>query len=547
MHSFVILSICAAAYSISVQERIEISHINPVIDISITSTVNLPSNDLSIEGNEFFESWNYFKVEKLTIGITNGIWSKKRFNSQSAHLKLPVGLTVQALIRSETIEKYSLGVIQSQLFRWVSAPSCQPVGSGINSEDMYSAESHLDLFSSSSSKLPRGGVKRRWYSFVTPHENNQSTWITLNLPSTRGCMTSLRKMLITMTPCDRDTGVLSFFLDQKHKSKILQSVWRQVVLTLSSLSPRSTVQMESRLSFIPSVFDHFSLPLPTETFESEFGITNNTDWLLDVPLACRWQSKDMSNVSTVSDLAFSYPWETKLVQAQRQKILEETSMPPLHECIDLNRRNSEIWLGRGAIVTSISSSCAQTLHAYLLTPIPWFLDVDETRVVKIVHSTNYSVERVSVDEMRRATQAAEHRGHPGMITLPLILLPNSEVIIGIPYSMTLLHAEDCPPDTHRGLDVPSGVLIFSKNDASLKDIGEHFVHKVRNPWISLGNLTKDEFSFLYSEPLVVEPLAPDFSMPYNVMTVTMTVLAFFLGSMLNSTARKKVGSLTSNQ
>lgn len=44
----------------------------------------------------------------------------------------------------------------------------------------------------------------------------------------------------------------------------------------------------------------------------------------------------------------------------------------------------------------------------------------------------------------------------------------------------------------------------------------------------------------YTEVLLVPFTTPDFSMPYNVITITCTVLALYFGSLLN-VLRRRVG------
>ena len=43
----------------------------------------------------------------------------------------------------------------------------------------------------------------------------------------------------------------------------------------------------------------------------------------------------------------------------------------------------------------------------------------------------------------------------------------------------------------------------------------------------------------YSEALLVQLPLPDFSMPYNVVTLSSTVVAFFFGTVLNLLVRKR--------
>lgn len=45
---------------------------------------------------------------------------------------------------------------------------------------------------------------------------------------------------------------------------------------------------------------------------------------------------------------------------------------------------------------------------------------------------------------------------------------------------------------------------------------------------------------VYSESLLLPLATPDFSMPYNVITFTCTILALYFGSLLN-TLRRRIG------
>ena len=56
----------------------------------------------------------------------------------------------------------------------------------------------------------------------------------------------------------------------------------------------------------------------------------------------------------------------------------------------------------------------------------------------------------------------------------------------------------------------------------------------------LENFKEDNFVKSYTEVLLVPLTTPDFSMPYNVITFTCTVLALYFGSLLNA-LRRRIG------
>lgn len=123
---------------------------------------------------------------------------------------------------------------------------------------------------------------------------------------------------------------------------------------------------------------------------------------------------------------------------------------------------------------------------------------------------------------------AEVRGRPNQLHLELELPANSSFVFSIQLEKAFLRLSEHPPDANRGFDVPSGVATFQP----IVD-GQHE--------LLCSELSADTRAFtrtLYSEPLLVPLPTPDFSMPYNVITMTSTVVAFFVGSMLNTLLRK---------
>lgn len=80
-----------------------------------------------------------------------------------------------------------------------------------------------------------------------------------------------------------------------------------------------------------------------------------------------------------------------------------------------------------------------------------------------------------------------------------------------------LHFEDFPPNPMRGLEVPAAIVT-----ARCLDQGG-------------GNESFQRYS---SEALLIDLPTPDFSMPFNVITLSSTLLAFFFGTMINILVKK---------
>lgn len=91
-----------------------------------------------------------------------------------------------------------------------------------------------------------------------------------------------------------------------------------------------------------------------------------------------------------------------------------------------------------------------------------------------------------------------------------------------------------PPDAQRGWDLPPAVLI--PIESNVENNGTHLPNQYR-----LGQP-------IYTSTLLVDVATPDFSMPYNVIIFTCSLVAFIFGSVFNLLTRKFVVlRLDSNQ
>lgn len=104
---------------------------------------------------------------------------------------------------------------------------------------------------------------------------------------------------------------------------------------------------------------------------------------------------------------------------------------------------------------------------------------------------------------------AQYRGSPAVIEFRQTLPPLSVTRLVVHFEKTFLSMNEYPPDVNRGFDIMSGLLTI----------------------VSPTNDT--ESVRLYSDGMLVLLPSPDFSMPFNVIAFTCTVMAFFFGSIFN--------------
>ena len=103
-------------------------------------------------------------------------------------------------------------------------------------------------------------------------------------------------------------------------------------------------------------------------------------------------------------------------------------------------------------------------------------------------------------------KAALNRERPTTLEIILLLAPHTHTQIKIDFEKTFLKYTEFPPDANRGFDIGSSVLTFEQKNETMR---------------------------LYTDNILIALPTPDFSMPYNVITLTCTLLALYFGGMMN--------------
>lgn len=287
----------------------------------------------------------------------------------------------------------------------------------------------------------------------------------------------------------------------------------------------------------------------------------------------------------------------------------------------LSFAGSSLGLGGGAVVTRVQLEPSQILSAsaagglppgnessalsvVVVTVLPWFMQPLAQRPSVAMHCADGDQDMGAswnlIDDGRDAW--AEEEPLDGLrcdAEAPIVLAHSIDIgraasacqremilTISVAYAAALLHAEECPPDTHHGLDIPAGIVLLARRQGwgaaegsreceghvcsgvgSLGDVVSELTWPAgggalrRYSWEeesstlfsrslffaasarrgSVGSGALDVFqvvSAAHSRSLVVEPLCPDFAMPYNVVVLVPTVLAFVLGAVFNASARR---------
>eukprot|EP00850_Spirogloea_muscicola_P014269 SM000101S09267 [mRNA] locus=s101:244995:249777:- [translate_table: standard] len=168
----------------------------------------------------------------------------------------------------------------------------------------------------------------------------------------------------------------------------------------------------------------------------------------------------------------------------------------------------------------------------LFLVVPWYLRLYFHSLVILVDNVNVALKDIAED---LHISPAEDRQAPAVLEARL-RLPSltSTVQLHIDFNKAFLWIDEHPPDASRGFDLPAAVVTFPDIPSSAGyewDVENASALDYRP---LLQTLLRAPPLRLYGETLLVSMPIPDFSMPYNVITLTCTVIAMFFGSLFNT-------------
>ena len=114
---------------------------------------------------------------------------------------------------------------------------------------------------------------------------------------------------------------------------------------------------------------------------------------------------------------------------------------------------------------------------------------------------------------------AEPHGHPTLLEAKLLVPANKTVQITMEVTKAFLRYTEHPPDPHRGWDLPPATVFFSGR---------------------MNHSISESCRRVYSPVLLVDVATPDFSMPYNVIIMSSTLIAFIFATIFNLFTRNLI-------
>lgn len=164
---------------------------------------------------------------------------------------------------------------------------------------------------------------------------------------------------------------------------------------------------------------------------------------------------------------------------------------------------------RGGVQAILTNpSLTNAVDFVYMESLPWFMKLYLHTLKAKITSGNDTEEKV-IQEMYYRPALDRKRGT--QLEIHLRIPANSTTILTYDFEKAILRYTEYPPDANRGFDVAPAV-------------------------ITIGNVSIRTTSLLLPLP------TPDFSMPYNVIILTSTVMALAFGTIFNRLVRRFVGA-----
>ena len=196
-----------------------------------------------------------------------------------------------------------------------------------------------------------------------------------------------------------------------------------------------------------------------------------------------------------------------------QQILEQQTpleQPPLYA----SRQTTGYGAERGGMQTILRNPSDSPRRIVYLESLPWFLR-------PYIHTLQ--VDGGKIEKMYYTPLLDRKRGTH--LELLIEVPAESEVELTYDFEKAILRYTEYPPDANRGFDIPPAVIRILPSTHT-------------SPSLDLVSQSSSQGSYLRTTSLLLPLPTPDFSMPYNVIILTSTVIALGFGSIFNLLVRR---------
>lgn len=212
------------------------------------------------------------------------------------------------------------------------------------------------------------------------------------------------------------------------------------------------------------------------------------------------------------------------IEPQASSFLPLPLPPPIKVYRSFSGRGQE----RGGSSTVFTNpSPHHPVELIYLESLPWFIK-PYLHTLTVDHRNSASLTKRAPDLLKKLHYVPAVDRHRGThLELSLTVPAASTLTIAYDFDKTILRYTEYPPDPNRGFDVPPAVVRVLPSSYADPNTG--------------ATIQTPEYHMRTMSLLVYLP-TPDFSMPYNVIILTSTVVALAFGSIFNIIVRRFVAA-----
>ena len=241
-----------------------------------------------------------------------------------------------------------------------------------------------------------------------------------------------------------------------------------------------------------------------------------------------YEIKNAEGTSRCFTFPSNDPFEIILPQ-QTNPPLDPVQMPSLYASRSFTGHGAE----RGGVQTTVTNLLpTDNATVIYFESLPWFMKPYLHTLTAHISPQNASLKSSSsnlIEEIYYRPALDRVRGT--QLELIVSIPPASTVTLAYDFDKAILRYTEYPPDANRGFDIAPAVIRLLPNGASTSSPSPH------SPQAHVESPT-----YLRTTSLLLPLPTPDFSMPYNVIILTSTVMALAFGSIFTILVRRFVAA-----
>lgn len=484
-------------------------------------------------------------TRQFQLRFTRGYWDSETWGTlpyngfKSGGSGVELWATIEATSKETAYEKWKT------LANYLSGHFCASINFIDNSKTSFPQYTFGSFFNGKEERIPLFNQKR---------ENTDLYVLHASLANEPVCTENLTP-LIKFLPTRGKTGISSY-LDGH---KVFDSIWHSVSIDVGTFCEREDGQCQYKMEanvdmviHVPNTLERFENPIPKPVAGDKlkcdlskphdiyecFPLSESTDTNFSLSQLFNKTIKGCNNFikePTTICVQATNEWDItlkviedgqkesffgtpdncfELVSSKEYDLIIDTNNSQNVTLIDevpiyVSRSLTGYGQDHGGLRTLLKNPSETPVKIIFYESLPWFMRLYLSTLT--VESTDPSINRDTILESMYYSPAKD-REKPAHIEFLLEIPPLTTVTFSYQFDKTLLQFAEYPPDANHGFEIEAAII----------------------------TIVSPKLYQLRTSTLLLLLSTPDFSMPYNVIIITSTVMGLIFGVMFNLLLKRVV-------